>query len=348
MAQRVAGNAVEKTYPTLIAFNAGGATPFSLDVTRIIETLQFQLTGTLTNAGYTTAPVKRVESLENLIRSLEIEGVSKGTGLQADKFTAVDAAYLVYQTRCLETTAPDRVDVGTANAVYNFRSTWNKYFGLKRHSGAGEYQAGFLDSRFLSTLTATLNFRDVTAVIDPTTGVAGTSVLSNVNVAVHSIEWSGAPKGIRNLYLKQSQRSFDLTNLSGLNQPFLNAPVGSFMPRQTFKTTVGNTAYSDPTNSVLTTTLQAKGAFLRTNQNGDFDWLNISAAHLQSKMKTDYSVESLPAGYYTQEYSRTRDLAGDIDLRAAQNLTNFIDLTTTAGSTNTLQITDERVIYRGA
>lgn len=337
------GYAYEKTYPTSIPLAANnGASRFELDTDCLLETLQFQLTGTLTNAGYTTEPVKRVEAVENLIRNLQIKGSSKFTGMPSDTFTDVDASYLAYQTKMLETTAPFRKDVGTANASYDFASTFNRYFGLKRHRG--NYTDGFLETRNFSTFNVTANWRGVEAMIQPGTGVAGASVLSNVGITVHSIQFRGGRQLARKVYLKQSQRSFDLTNMSGLNVRFKDAPVLARMPKQTFKTTVGDTDYADPSDAVFTTNLQAQGAFLRTVQNGNFPWLEISATALRAKMKTDYSVESLPVGYLTQEYSRFQTVVGDLDLRQARSLENVVDLTTVGGSVNTLQITDEQVI----
>ena len=339
------GTAYEKTYTVPIPYAANTPSIFNLDVDCLLETLQFQLSGTLTLAGWATAPVKRIEAVENLIRSVQIAGTTKVSGLPSDTFCDVEAAYLAYQTKMLETTAPSKVDVGTANAAYNFSSTFKRYFGLKRHQG--NYTDGFLETRNLATLTATLNWRDVNAMIQPGTGTGGgTSVLSGVQATVHSIQWRGGAVLNRKVYLKQSTRQFDLTNLTGLNQPFKNAPVGAWMPKQTFKTTAGDVDYADPTNAILATTAQSQGAFIRTVQGGDFHWLDSSAAQLQAKMKTDYAVESLPVGYYTAEYSRTKTWGGDLNLTQARTLDNILDLTTVGGVTNTLRITDEQVIFK--
>ena len=342
------GNAVERTYATNIPYVAGSNPTFALTNNELVETLQLTLSGTLTNTGYTTAPVKRVEGIENLIRKVNITGNSRGSGRQSDTFTDVDFAFLAYQTRILETTAPARTDVGTANAIYNFATTANKYFGFKRLGG--NYALGFLDSRYLNSFNLGIQFRDLSAVIDPGTGVAGTSALSNVALQVHSIHWEGGPLGVRAFYQKQSQRQFDLTNLSSLNVPFANAPVGNFLQRQTFKTTVGDADYADPSDAVLATSLQAQGAFLQVRQNDNFNSFQASISALKSKMKLDYSLESVPVGYTTAELSRTHTFADLLDARNLRSggLANKLDLTTVAGSINTLQITDEQIVYRKA
>lgn len=337
---RVQGNFIDRVYNTVAAFAPNAAVNFLLTTTSIVAELQFRLTGTLTNASYTTAPVKRVESIENLISMLRITGNGKVTGAQSDDFNATDAAFLAYKTRIMETTAPERIDVGTANAAYDFVSTFKRYFGAKRSGNSSFSQSCFLDSRNLSTFTAAFQWRDVKAMIDG--GVAGTSTLSNVQCTILSREFQGGPPTARSPYVKESQRQFDLSNLGGLSVPFLNAPVGGWMPRQTLKTMVGDTNYADPSDAVIATTQRPEGAHIVTKQNGNYSWMDTTYDHQRAVDKVLYSLEAIPSGYVTLEYP------GGLNLRSANTLQNNLDITVTGGSTNTLQITDEQVIFSKA
>jgi hypothetical protein len=339
MAYKVQGNFFDRIYNTVAVFSANAAVNFPLTTTSIVSELQFRITGTLTNAGYSTAPVKRVESIENLISQLRITGNGKVTGAQSDAFNSTDAAFLAYKTRCMEGTAPYRVDVGTSNAAYNFISSFKHYFGAKRSGNASFYQSCFLDSRNLSTFNAAFQWRDVGALIDPTTGVGGTTTLTNVQCTILSREYQGGPPTANAPYVKQSQRQFDLTNLAGLTVPFLNAPVGGWMPRQTFKTTIGDVNYADPSDAVIATTLRPEGAHIQTQQNGNYLWMDTTYLQARDVEKTLYALETVPTGYATLEYP------GGLNLASAATLQNNLDITFTGGSVNTLQITDEQVIF---
>jgi hypothetical protein len=337
---RVQGNYIDRVYNTVAAFSANAATTFALNITSIVAELQFRLTGTLTNAGYSAAPTKRVESIENLLAQLRIVGNGKVSGAQSDSFVAADAAYLAYKTRIMESTAPSRVDVGITNAAYAFTSTFKHYFGAKRSGNASFYQSCFLDSRNLSAFTANFQWRDATAMVEGGTG--GTSVLSNVQVAILSREYQGGPPTTRAPYVKVSQRQFDLTNLAGLSVPFKNAPVGNYMPRQTFKTMVGDTNFADPSDAVIATTQRPEGAHIVTKQNGNYEWMNTTYLHQRDADKTLYNLETLPTGYCTLEYP------GGLNLAKAISLDNILDITFTNSNTNTLQITDEEVVFSKA
>lgn len=337
---KVRGNFIDRIYNTVVPYVANAAAVFVLDTTAIVAELQFRLTGTLTNAAYSTAPTKRVESIENLISSLRIIGNGKVTGAQSDSFCDVDAAYLAYKTRIMESTAPERVDVGTTNAAYNFVSTFKRYFGAKRSGNSSFYQSCFLDSRNLSRFTANFQWRDVTAMVEA--GVGGTSTLSNVQCTILSREYQGGPATTNAPYVKESQRKFDLTNLGGLNKPFLNAPVGGWMPRQTFKTTVGDTDYADPSDVVIATSQKPEGAHIQTQQNGNYLWMDTTYLQQRAVDKVLYNLEAIPTGYVTLEYPN------GLNLRSANTLQNNLDITFTGGSTNTLQITDEQVVFKKA
>ena len=335
---QVRGNFIDRIYNTVIPFVANAAQVFQLSTTAIVAELQFRLTGTLTNAGFSAAPTKRVESLENLISLLNITGNGKVTGAQSAPFCSVDAAYLAYKTRCMEATAPYRVDVGTTNAAYPFVSTFKKYFGAKRSGSSSFYQSCFADARNMSTFTASVQWRDVTAVIDPTTGTGGTSTLSAVQIAVLSREYQGGPPTTGAPYVMESQRSFNIAN-SGLLTPFLNAPVNNWMPRQTFKSMVGDVNYADPSDALIATTQRPEGAHIQTQQNGNYLWMDTTYLSQRDVDKTLYKLETLPTGYVTLEYP------GGLNLATAATLQNNIDVTYTGGNTNTLQITDEQVVF---
>jgi hypothetical protein len=336
MAYQVQGNFIDRIYSNVIPFTPNASQAFQLNTTSIVAELQFRLTGTLTNASYSTAPTKRVESLENLISLLNITGNGKVTGAQSAPFNATDAAYMAYKTRCMEATQPTRVDVGTANAAYLFSSTFKKYFGAKRSGSSSFYQSCFVDSRNLSTFTASVQWRDVTAMVEG--GVAGTSTLSGVQIAVLSREYQGGPPTANAPYVQESQRTFNIVN-SGLLTPFLNAPVNNWMPRQTFKAMIGDQNYADPSDELIATTMRPEGAHIQTQQNGNYLWMDTTYDSQRDVDKTLYKLESLPTGYVTLEYP------GGLNLATAATLTNNLDVTYTSGSTNTLQITDEQVVF---
>jgi hypothetical protein len=333
------GSQIDRVYSTVAAFLPNANVQFQLDTTSIVKELQFQLTGTLTLAGYTAPPVARVESIENLIGNLVISGTGKNSGAQSDQFCATDAAYMAYRTLCMEGTKPARLGIGTANAAYAFSSTFKKYFGALRLGNPALSQNCYLDSRNLSTFTAAFQWRDVNAMIEPGTGTGGTATLSGAQVTILSREYQGSAATGRNPYIKESQRTFDLTNLSGLDRVFLNTPVGNWISRQTFKTTIGDQVYCDPSDAVIATTARVEGAHVKTVQNGNFTWLDTTEAQLKAHNKTDYGLESFPVGYATKEY------VGGINVVNATDMKNLADITYTSGSVNTLQITDEQVIF---
>ncbi len=339
---KVTGNPVDRVYTSVIPFQANANVAFALDTNALVEELQFQITGTLTNAAYTTAPVKRVESLENLIANLRISGTAKNTGGRTADYCSVDGAYLAYRSRCMETTAPVRTDVGTANAAYAFISTFKKYFGAKRLGAFYPYT--FLDSRNLSSFTVNTQFRDVNALLDLTAAVGGTAVLTAVQMTVHSREWQDGAVVANAPYVRETQRSFDLTNYSGVDKDLLNAPVGNVLTRQTFKGTVGDTVYSDPSDAIFATAAKLEGPHIKTVLNGNYTRSDSTYPQMRANEKTLYSLETVPTGYVTQEYSRTGSIGNALDVRRARTLKNVADLTFTAGSTNTLQITDEEVV----
>lgn len=339
---KVVGNPVDRVYTTVLPYQANSNVPFALDTNGLVEELQFQLQGTLTNAGFTTAPIKRVESLENIIANLRVSGTAKTTGGRTADFCAVDAAYLAYRTRTMETTAPVRTDVGTANAAYSFLSTFKKYFGAKRLGGFYPYT--FLDARQLSSFTVNAQFRDVNALLDLSAAVGGTATLSNVLITVHSREWQDGPLIGPAPYVKETQRTFDLTNYGGVDKDFLNAPVGNVISRQTFKGMVGNTAYADPSDAIFATTAKQEGPHIKTILNSNYTRTDSVYGQMRAFDKTLYNVETLPTGYVTQEYSRTGSIGNALDVRRARTLKNVLDINFTAGSTNTLQITDEEIV----
>jgi hypothetical protein len=339
---KVTGNPVDRVYTTVAAYQPNSNVPFLLDTNALIEELQFQLSGTLTNAAYTTAPIKRVESLENLIANVRLSGTAKNTGGRTADYCSTDAAYMAYRTRTMETTAPVRTDVGVTNAAYAFLSTFKKYFGAKRLGAF--YPFTFLDSRNLSSLTANFQFRDVNAILDLSAAVGGTSVLSGVQITVHSREWQDGAIVANAPYVKESQRSFDLTNLGGVDKDFLNAPVGNVLTRQTFKGSVGNTAYSDPSDAIFATVAKLEGAHVKTILNSNYTRSDSTYPQMRANEKTLYNLETVPTGYVTQEYSRTGSIGNALDVRRARTLKNVLDITYTGGSTNTLQITDEEIV----
>jgi hypothetical protein len=340
------GICVEKAYPGAAIFAPNSLVSFALDVNALIEEISIQLTGSLTLAGYTANPLKRVEALENLISQVSFNATAKQNGAQAVEVSSVDAAYLAYKTNLVAGAAPIRQDVGVTNGVYLFETNFTKYFGAKGINKL--YDATYLDTRLLQSLTLQLQTRDVGAMIVPGSGTAGTATLGATQAIVHSREWQGGAIAASAPYVKETQRSFDLTNLAGLDQQFRNVPIGNILQRQTFKTTVSpDVNYGDPNNGIIATAQRVEGAHVKTSVTGAGGTAvpnDIVYKMLQSQDKTDFKQATWPTGYATVEYSRTGNISDCLNLTNALSCMNLADITVTAGQINTLWITDEQIV----
>src|SRR5690242_2167548 len=110
---RVAGD------PLNVAFSANAPVTQKIDKGyQVLAYMDVRVTGTLTNAGYTTPPTKLVESNENLLSAVNVSATGKGSASTIGTIKSCDAAYYFRMTQFLESTLGVRVDVGTNNAAY--------------------------------------------------------------------------------------------------------------------------------------------------------------------------------------------------------------------------------------
>lgn len=343
MAYILGGRPVDRVLAGNTLMNPGNTTTTDLGNTSVIEAILFRIYGTLTNASYTTAPTKAVESIENLVSSFRNVTTRKVDGGQAGTLINVDAADLAYTTRIGHKTAPKRIDVGTANAAYAFESNFKHKYGLER---SNIYSSTFLDSRNLSSNVLQTTWRTV-ADLFTSPGVAGTSTLTNTGLGVTLRTWEGCPKaGLWAPMKLRTQRRYNVAQ-SGDNVPFNDVPLDGVLIRQTFKGTVGPNDHTDPSDALFASANKAEGAHLQLLTK---NYLESAGDTLYAQMQADdkdrYTLESVPTGYATAEYSRTGDYRDAVDLRDGRRAKNVLDLTYTGGSTNTLCISDERVVFQ--
>jgi|GEM_PF-4704367 len=323
--------------PQVNAFAANTPVYQTLPKEAIYDEIAIRVSGTLTNASYSVAPTKRVESVQNLLGLVTLSA----TGDVAEQFKSVGFDWLCRQMQLLEGTAGYTNDVGTANQAYNFETQGKIYLrGAKWKSWADT----LLDSRLLSNLTLGINWRDATAMV--TGGTGGTSTLSNVQATLLARLWYGTnPNGVPGFgYLKESEI---ITNIAASQQGFdINTlPTGNLIRRMEFKGMVGGVGYADPSDSLFDTTrtvnIQVKDGAVYPVQSGYND--------LRSRNKVFYGLESMPSGHAIWEPSIHGTNREQYDARKKRVLEALVDVAFTGGQTNTLAIrTVEHVIPASA
>ncbi len=329
---RIVGN------PLVINFAPNANVQQQLQDNYAMEFIASRLTGILTLAGYSAAPAKYVESLENLISSFQLQATGNSAGATTDQLTNVDAPVLAFKTRIMEGTQPTRTDVGTANGTYAFESNWKNYF-VDPRSNASRLTTLF--TSMLSSLTLALQFRDQTAMVYGGTG--GTATLSGVQVTNQTREYLGLTPPAPSPYVKLSQRTFNI--LQQQNAYDCNrVPVGNVLRRQYFKGIVGPVNFADPSDSAFAATGQPEGPHVQLSLNNATTKLNQVYQQLRADNKTLFAVEVMPTGYAVYEPARNRKLASSVPMQNVANADNYIDVGFTSGSINTIQITDEEIV----
>ena len=336
------GKPFDITLPGVIAFAAGTTLPpFEIPNTYLYEALEMQLSGSLVLAGYTAAPTIRSEGIENLIRSVQLTGNAKGSGAQAATISNVDLSYLRFKSRIFSGTDVDRVDVSSANGTSSFYTTPTKHFGVLGMRGIQDNT--YLDARLYSKLNLSLSTRDVNAIVKPGTGAGGgTATLNNVYMTVHARVWQGAGFANSAPYVKETMQQQNIT--SGL--PVLDAvpetknlPVGNAITAITFKGCIGDVDYAEPVDDFFSTTLRAEGAHVKVEvagQGGVKTWTDQTYDHLVAANKVRYRQPAWPDGYARWDPSRDGNPSNILDMRGAISGQTKLDLTPTAGQTNTL------------
>jgi hypothetical protein len=324
--------------PSVVNFAAGQPVQQQLQDNYAMEHLQFRLTGQLVLASYSAAPTKLVESIENLIASLNLQATGSGPGATTDLLANTDFAFHYFKTRMMEGTAPTRTDVGTANGTYLFETNAKHYFVDPRSNAA---RLTTLFTSLLSSLTATYQFRDQTAMV--TGGTGGTATLSNVQLTVQSREYLGLTPPNPSPYVKLSQRTFNIVQ-SANGFDCNRVPTANVLRRQYFKGMLGANNYSDPSDSVFGATGKPEGPHITLQLNNATTKLDQVYQQIRADNKMLFGVETIPAGYAIYEPARNRKLASSIPMQGVANADNFIDVNYTGGSVNTIQITDEEIV----
>ena len=328
--------------PSVVNFAAGQPVQQHLQDSYAMDHLAFRLTGQLVLASYSAAPTKFVESIENLIQSLGLSATGNGPGATTDQITNTDFAFHAFKTRMMEGTAATRTDVGTANGTYLFETNAKHYFVDPRSNASGLTR---LFTSLLSSLTATYQFRDASAMV--TGGTGGTATLSNVQLTVQSREYLGVSAPKPSPYTKLSQRTFNILQSANAFRCD-RVPVANVLRRQYFKGMVGANAYSDPSDAIFGATGKPEGPHVTLKINNATDKLDQVYQQLRADDKLLFGVESIPAGYAIYEPARNRKLASSIPMAGVANADNYIDVAFTGGSTNTIQITDEEIVKLSA
>jgi hypothetical protein len=303
------------------------------------ESCRFRLTGTLTLAGYSTAPTKYVESIENLMGQINIQATGKTNGAATNQLCSVDAAFLRTKTAAMKGTYPYRVDIGTANGAYNFESNFTRFFADTHNN---RRQWFILNTALLNSLNIVVQWRDATAMVYG--GVAGTATLSNLLYTLTARRYLNFPTQANNPYVSETQRWF---NIQATTQAFAcrQAPVGQILSRQWFKALVGNQQWADPSAALIAYSTNPQGAGnIQLSINSATTLLNQPAPAMAADNLTEWKLNPWPVGYFEYEPSRNGKLSNRISLVNVQNADNFVDVTFQSGQQNNIQITDEQLI----
>jgi hypothetical protein len=318
--------------PATAAFLANAQVDQDLPRVAVYDSIWLRLTGTLTNAAYTTAPTKYAETPENLIGSIQVIA----TGALQDTIKAVDFAWVKRKTQFMEGTEPTRADVGTTNAAFAFETNGRLFFRSPR---VVNYLNTLLDARRLAGLTLRTQWRDQTALVFG--GVAGTSTLSATSLLATAREYYGINPASNFRYVKEQQRS---AAIAASQTEFLvpNLPVGNRYRRICFKGTVGNSTFGDNSDSLFNNA---------TSQNikirdGSLFPLNANFFAIRAQNKEMFRIETMPAGYALWEPVQLGWDSEMYDARLKQQLESLVDVNFTGGNTNTLQLTTEEYIER--
>ena len=324
--------------PTVVAFAANANVQQQLQNNYSLEFLAMRLSGTAVLASYSTAPAKYVESLENLIATYYLQATGNQAGATTDQLCAVDGPFLRLKTRLLQGTDVTRTDIGTANGTYAFETNLKRFFVDPR---SDKPRLTMLYTSLLSSLTAAFQFRDATALVSG--GVGGTTTLSNVMVTTQARMYLGMTPPSPSPYVKETQRTLPV-NASQNLMDFNRVPVGQVLRRQYFKGMVGNVNYADPSDTIFGATGKPEGPHIQLQINNATIKLDQVYQQMRADNKQLFGIETMPTGYAVYEPSRNKKLVNSIPLKNVANADNFIDVNYTAGSINTIQITDEQIV----
>lgn len=303
-----------------------------------LEHVAMRLTGTVVLSGYTTNPAKYVDSLENLIASYQLQATGKSAGATTDQVCNVDGAFLRLKQRLLQGTDVTRTDVGTANGTYQIETNLKKFFVDPRSNAS---RLTMIFTNLLSSLTASYQFRDPTALVYG--GVAGGASISNLQVVAQARMYLGMTPPTPSPYIRETQRSFNVTQ-SANDFRCDRVPTGKVLRRQYFKGLVGPTNFADPSDSIFGAQGKLEGPHVRLTINSATTKLDQVYGQLRADNKELFGVETMPAGWAVFEPARNRKLINSLPLGNVQNADNFVDVNYTAGSINTIQITDEQIV----
>lgn len=313
--------------PASNVFAANTPVTQQLDRDGMYDEIRIRMSGTLTLASYSVAPTKAATPEHNLIGLVQVSA----TGAVQDVFKSCGFDWFVDQMQLLEGTAPEGSTIGTSNQAYDFQTVGAIYF-----RGAGNWHTPMdtlLESRLLSGLSVTLNWRDVTAMI--TGGTGGTATLSNVAATLLARKWVGVDATGHPAFghLRESEI---ITNVAASQNDFAvnQIPVGNLIRRMAFKGTVGATAYSDPSDALFDTTRPANLHL----KDGSFYPLSVGYNDLRARNKAQFKLESLPTGLAVWEPSIHGTMFEQYDARRKQQLTALVDVDFTGSNTNTLAI----------
>ena len=324
--------------PTVVGVAPNATVQQQLQNNYAMEHLHFRMTGTLTLASYTANPAKYVESLENLISSIQLQATGNTANATSNQLCNVDAAFLAFKTRLMEGTAPFRTDVGTSNGAYAFETNFKRYFVDPRSNRGSLFR---LFTSYLSSLNATYYFRDPSAMVYGGTG--GTATMSGVQITVQARQYLGLNPPNPSPWVRETQRTTSITQqTNGLD---LNrVPVGNILRRQYFKGMVGAVPYADPSDAIFAATGKPEGPHVALRLNNTITVLDQVYAQMRADDKTLFGIEALPTGYAVFEPARNGALVNSIPMGNVANADNLIDVGYTAGSINTLQVTDEELM----
>jgi hypothetical protein len=346
--QEIIGN------PNILLYQANATTEADMPRTAVEEYWDFLLVGTLTNAGYSTAPSAFVETPETLINNVLVNANAAVKGGVNEAFKSVDFPYLRFITHIYNGTDVTRTGIGTTNAAYNFSSTPRLWFTdplSKLPNGKATAKSTMLDTRLLSSLKLDIQWQNPASLVYG--GVAGTSVLSNTQIQVLATHYYGVPNVtpqglpiIRN-YLREVQQFYPVVSTQ-IDYQFQNLRVGAILHRLTIKGLLqpsgapSSVSFADPSDTILgTNDTRATGPQLSVKINNNaYIPLNTVYQQLQHADTKLFNVtDGWPSGYVVYETSTTHNPAAMLNLRTAINMALWADTEFTSGVQNNVQLT---------
>lgn len=339
--------------PQTLTFAANQQQISQIDRTGLYDFLMLNMQATLTNAAYTTQPTpvgsNGYEQVLNLVQNVTINATGNAAGATTDTLINTDLVTLGINQYYYSSGMLAGVPFTTfANGAQNVTATVKCFF-VDPWSNKGTMTR--LDSRLLSQLQLSINWRDATAVA--TGGVAGTATLSNTQMVLSVREWQNVPQTLRP-WLRLSDRKVQITGQQNALQ-VQGVPIGNVLRREFLQGIVpAVTGYNYGWSSAAAfgSTGQVAGPMYQLVINNSTKVLNQSLAsligdnpQLMGVPTTAWgTINGAVPGWYIYEPARQKKTSQSIPMWGVNRADNFIDVAAPGSFGSYLKITDTEIV----